>query len=299
METMFWLVLLGVFVAGYLALEGADFGAAMVLPLLGRDDRRGRDGVVAAIAPLFLGNEVWLVAAIGVAEGAFPAAEGALLSRLYPVFLVVLGAWSLRDAGLWFRRHGDDVWRWRWDCAIGVASLLLAGGWGVLLGDIVFGGTIGVGAVLCGVVLVGCCLLRGTTFLAVRLPGSARIRRIGRVASLPTAGLVVLTGVAGVAVPRAGRGWPLWLLGALLLVAVLSTWPRMSARVRSWVLGCALASAGPLVALSAFRSVTTDSATLSVLTPFVIGALPVLAACQVGLRWLCRGPVDAGNWSYF
>jgi hypothetical protein len=182
-----------------------------------------------------------------------------------------------------------------------VASVLLAGGWGVVLGDIVFGGTIGVGAVLCGVALVGCCLLRGTTFLAVRLPELDRIRRVARVASLPTAGLVLFTGVMGVAVAHAVRGWPLWLLGALLFVAALSA--RMSARsmvsVRPWVLGCALAAAGPLVALSAFPSVATDPATLSALTPFVIGALPVLAACQVALRWLCRGPVDIRNWSYF
>ncbi|HEX3590706.1 MAG TPA: cytochrome d ubiquinol oxidase subunit II [Pseudonocardiaceae bacterium] len=161
----FWLVLLGLFAAGYFVLEGADFGAGMVLAVLGRGDRSGRDDVVRAIAPRFLGNEVWMVATIGVVDGAFPKVGELLLGRGYPALIAILLGWLVRDAGLWFRRRGDATWRW--DLAIGVASVVLAGGWGVLWGRL-----LGVGITLqalSAVALAGLCVVHGLAFLG-RLP---------------------------------------------------------------------------------------------------------------------------------
>ena len=66
MET-FAYALLGLFGIGYFVLGGADIGVGMLLPFLGRDRRL----TIAAIAPFFLGNEVWLVATAGLLTAAF------------------------------------------------------------------------------------------------------------------------------------------------------------------------------------------------------------------------------------
>ncbi|SPT64287.1 cytochrome d ubiquinol oxidase subunit II [Actinomadura madurae] len=120
-------VLLAVFAGGYLVLGGADVGVGMLLPWLGRDQRERRL-VIASFAPFFLGNEVWLVAAAGLVAGAFPGLEHRLLEELFPLFVVLLIGWVVRDMGLWLRagwtrrrgagratrRSWRAVGRWRW-----------------------------------------------------------------------------------------------------------------------------------------------------------------------------------------
>lgn len=288
----FWLALLGFFLAGYVVLEGADFGAGMVLPLFGRRDQDGRDAVVRVIAPLFLGNEVWLVVAVGIAEGVFPRLDAALLSGLYPVFGLILLAWLARDAGLWFRGHGGEAWHWRWDCVIAVASGLLAVGWGVVLGDLAVGGPVfGLGPVLCGVLLAGFCVLHGSVFLARRLrpPAGARVRRVAVTLSLPLAGVAVLTAV-GLAL-TGSPGWPSWVLGAGTVVAALAVRRRNGPGVLA-LTSAVLLGAVPVMALPSFPDLPTGSAalgTLDVLTPMVLAVAPVLIASQVALWWLSRG----------
>jgi cytochrome bd-type quinol oxidase subunit 2 len=230
MQTTLWQALLGLFIAGYLALEGADFGAAMLLPVFGRRNQHGRDATVRAIAPLFLGNEVWLVAAIGVTEGAFPKLAGTLLSSLYPVFVLILVAWLTRDAGLWFRSRGNARWRWRWDCATALASAALPVGWGVVLANLALGvptHIFGLIPILSGLLLAGFCALHGTLFLSRRLPTrpAIKIRDITRVLSLPVAAAVALTGLSVAISHPSGQHWPLWLLGAILFTAAISARP--------------------------------------------------------------------------
>src|SRR5690606_21176868 len=72
--------ILAFFALGYLVLAGADIGVGMALPYLGRTPEERRE-VIAAIAPFFLGNEVWLVVTAGVLAGLFPKLEGELLDR--------------------------------------------------------------------------------------------------------------------------------------------------------------------------------------------------------------------------
>lgn len=160
MSTLFW-TLVVVFLTGYVVLEGFDFGVGMSLV---RGPAEARDRRARLISPLFLGNEVWLVAAIGLLIGAFPGIEETQAPRLYPLIVAILCGWLVRDAGLWFRRRADRDWC---DRAIVVGSLVLAFCWGYLLTDIAQGGT----AVLRpspfvgGVAAVGLSFAHGQAFL--------------------------------------------------------------------------------------------------------------------------------------
>jgi cytochrome bd-type quinol oxidase subunit 2 len=152
---------------------------------------------------------------------------------------------------------------------------------------------------LCGLLLVGFCALHGSLFLGRRLSGPAaeRTRLAARRLTLPIAGLTTITGLAIALADPPGRHWPLWLLGSLVFVAALSARARPAALPLT---SLAIAASVSLAALAGFPYLPTgNSATLAALTPFVIAALPIMIACQVGLWWLCRGPGESRSWSYF
>src|SRR6201991_1663579 len=91
-----WFVAIAVLWTGYFVLEGFDFGVGMLLPVLGRDaDPAHRESdrrvVINAIGPVWDGNEVWLITAVGAMFAAFPAWYAATLSGFYlPLLLVIL-----------------------------------------------------------------------------------------------------------------------------------------------------------------------------------------------------------------
>ncbi|MGJ6979742.1 cytochrome d ubiquinol oxidase subunit II [Aestuariimicrobium soli] len=89
--TPIWFVLIAVLWVGFFFLEGFDFGVAMLLPVLGRSDRRRRV-MVNTIGPTWDGNEVWLLTAGGAMFAAFPGWYSTLFSGLYlPLLLVLVG----------------------------------------------------------------------------------------------------------------------------------------------------------------------------------------------------------------
>jgi cytochrome bd ubiquinol oxidase subunit II len=179
-----WLGVFALLLIGYFALEGFDIGLGMLLPVLGRT-RRERDGIVAAMAPFVLANEVWLVAVAGVLFGVFPSIEGDVLFGLYPLVVSLLVSWIVRDAGLWFRRRADGgAWRSAWDWAIVVGSYGLALSWGMALVAMaggLAGPAISLPGLVGGLVVAALLAFHGWTFASWRLPGQVTgARRTGR-----------------------------------------------------------------------------------------------------------------------
>jgi len=191
-------VMLAVFAGGYLVLAGADIGVGMLLPFLGRtqDERRL---VIAGIGPFFLGNEVWLVSAAGIVAGAFPGLEHELLTELFPLFVVLLTGWVVRDMGLWLRGRVDAAaWRSLCDGAIVAGSWALALSWGGVLGSILFGGGLNAGSVV-GMVLAVLFAAHGAGLARWRLTGVLveRARRVPGGFPVTGAALVVVMVAAG------------------------------------------------------------------------------------------------------
>ncbi|MBB5775190.1 cytochrome d ubiquinol oxidase subunit II [Nonomuraea jabiensis] len=226
---------LAFFALGYLVLAGADIGVGMVLPYLGRSAAERRE-VIAAIAPFFLGNEVWLVATAGVLAGLFPELEGELLSGNYTVVVALVLSWVVRDMGLWLRgRLPGARWQTFWDGAIVAGSWGLALGWGVLLSHPL----VGMPPALVVAVLVVAALFatHGLAFAALRLHGTLRERAAvlsggageGRTYLLTAAALVAVGLLAGLRLPlEPGTSGP-------VLVPVILTLIPLLVAAQGWV----------------------------------------------------------------
>jgi len=98
---MFWVSLLAISILLYVLLDGFDLGVGMLFGLTSNETRRR--AMLGAVAPIWDGNETWLVVTAVILWGAFPAAYATLLPAFYLPLLVMLAlAWlgsylSLKD----------------------------------------------------------------------------------------------------------------------------------------------------------------------------------------------------------
>lgn len=202
-----WFVAIAALWAGYFLLEGFDFGVGALLRVLGRDDA-GRRTVLATIGPVWDGNEVWLITAIGATFAAFPAWYAGLLSTFYLPVLLILVALVLRAVAIEWRNKSAALARPWWDTAIVGCSLAIPALWGW-----VFGGVLG------GLVAVAMTLLHGARFLVLKTSGELRER------ALRLARLLLVAVLPVVAAAFVGLGaWPLLALLPLVVAPSRDGW---------------------------------------------------------------------------
>ncbi|WP_030792925.1 cytochrome d ubiquinol oxidase subunit II [Streptomyces sp. NRRL S-920] len=341
LETL-WLALLGLLLAGYFVLGGYDYGVQMLHPLLGdgegpgpEAEEPGRNAALDAIAPFFLGNEVWLVAFTGVLFGAFPHLEGSLLSGMYPLIVAILVGLVLGNAAVQLRgrAHSTLGRRW-WDALIVFGGALPAGCWGLLLGLLLHGvprrsdGSfhIGAGDVLtpfvlaCGLTTALLFAAHGAAFVSLRSAphiavrarhlGAALVRAAAAVGCLPL--LLTLFGAGASMTNRVTSV----ALTALFAAALACAWWSLSRghRVRAFAATCCatvlpvlLIGAGhyPYVLVDAAGGgmtvghAVTDGVTLRILTAFGVVLIPVILAYQSWSWWAFRGRTGRRHPSYF
>lgn len=134
-----WFCLLAVMIAMYVVLDGFDLGVGALHLVTARTDAE-REEAMAAIGPVWNGNEVWLIAGGGILFLAFPAAYAAAFSGLYFGLIIVL--WLLVGRGLALElRHQIEhpLWHTACDSVFSLASAGLALVFGVALGNVVRG----------------------------------------------------------------------------------------------------------------------------------------------------------------
>ncbi len=138
METV-WYVLVTLMLAIYVVLDGIDFGVGIVYPFVARTDAERR-AARGAINPVWVGYEVWLVAAGAALFMAFPRAYAAGFSGFYLALIIVLWLLAFRGLAIELWSHVDNVlWRQFWDAVFWGSSLLLAGVFGTALGNLIRG----------------------------------------------------------------------------------------------------------------------------------------------------------------
>ncbi|GAB6903851.1 cytochrome d ubiquinol oxidase subunit II [Kineosporia succinea] len=204
----FWFILITVLWIGYLVLEGFDFGVGMLLPILGRNDT-DRRVMINTIAPIWDGNEVWLIVAGGATFAAFPEWYATLFSGFYLPLLLILVGLIIRGVAFEYRGTIEgDRWRNLWDTAIVVGSTLPALLWGVAFANIVRGVPIDADkqftgtlftllnpyGLLGGLTTLLLFAFHGALFLGLRTEGEIRARAIALAAklSVPAIGVAVV-----------------------------------------------------------------------------------------------------------
>lgn len=179
--TLIWFLLIAVLWIGFFFLEGFDFGVAMLLPVLGKNDKEKRV-LVNTIGPTWDGNEVWLLTAGGAMFAAFPGWYASLFSGLYLPLLLVLVGLILRGVAFEYRsKHNDSKYRAMLDWFATIGSFLPALVLGVGFANFVIGlpndgllwsgsfwGLFSPFALLGGVLLLALCLTHGAAFIALK-----------------------------------------------------------------------------------------------------------------------------------
>jgi cytochrome bd ubiquinol oxidase subunit II len=175
---MFWVALLAISVLIYLLLDGFDLGVGMLYGLTRSEV--ARTTMVNTIAPVWDGNETWLIVSGVILWGAFPPAYATLMSAFYiPVIIMLLGL-ILRGVAFEFRGKTKRL-RWIWDLSFVGGSLVASFMQGVTVGALVEGlqftngqysggifGWLSTFSVLCG---IGLCLgyaLLGASWLLMK-----------------------------------------------------------------------------------------------------------------------------------
>jgi len=131
-----WAFIIVFAIVAYVVLDGFDLGIGILFPLLA--ERRHREVAMNAIAPVWDGNETWLVLGGGGLMAAFPLAYAVLLPAIYVPIVVMLLGLVFRGVAFEFRWRTERG-RGFWDLAFAAGSLAAALAQGVALGAILQG----------------------------------------------------------------------------------------------------------------------------------------------------------------
>lgn len=131
-----WIAILAFSVFMYVVLDGFDLGVGILFPLAANAQQK--DQMIEAIAPVWDGNETWLIFTGVCLLAIFPKAYAALLSLLYiPVITMLLGL-VFRGVAFEFREAGGH-WKALWDSLFHLASVLVGFMQGMILGALIQG----------------------------------------------------------------------------------------------------------------------------------------------------------------
>ena len=237
-----WTFILGLAVIMYVLLDGFDLGVGILFPFAPRPD--DRTVMMNSVAPIWDGNETWLVlGGIGM-FAAFPLAFAIVIPAVYFPILVMLLGLIFRGVAFEFRLKAQRS-RFLWDLAFFWGSLLATFAQGLVLGAYIqgfevrgreFAGTLLDWArpfpLAVGVGLVFGYVLLGATWLVMKTEGDlqrwARAKaRVGLFGVLAFIAMVSLwTPYSQPAIAERWFSWPnvAWLAPLPLATAAIAWW---------------------------------------------------------------------------
>lgn len=131
-----WAFVIAFAVFVYVVMDGFDLGLGILFPLF--PAKADRDVMMNSVAPVWDGNETWLVLGGGGLMAVFPLAYAVLMPALYTPMIAMLIGLVFRGVAFEFRWRTTAV-RNRWDVAFAGGSLLATLAQGVALGAILQG----------------------------------------------------------------------------------------------------------------------------------------------------------------
>jgi cytochrome d ubiquinol oxidase subunit II len=180
---LIWAVIIIFGIMMYVVMDGFDLGIGILFPFM--KESHDRDVMMNTVAPVWDGNETWLVLGGAGLFGAFPMAYSVVLSALYMPLILMLMGLIFRGVAFEFRFKATEAKRHLWDKAFIGGSLAATFFQGVALGAFIdgipvvnrqfAGGSLDWLApfpMFCGVALVVAYALLGCTWLIMKTEGS-------------------------------------------------------------------------------------------------------------------------------
>ena len=133
---LLWAAIIVVGVVMYVLLDGFDLGVGILFPFLPTD--QDRDLAMSSVAPIWDGNETWLVLGGAGLFAAFPLAYAVILPGTYLPLLIMLLGLIFRGVAFEFRFKAQKSRHW-WDKAFHYGSLAATVAQGVVLGAFIQG----------------------------------------------------------------------------------------------------------------------------------------------------------------
>ena len=231
-----WTLILGMAVFFYVLLDGFDLGVGVLYGLA--PDARSRNIIMNSIAPIWDGNETWLVLGGLGLLAAFPLAFAIIIPAVYFPILVMLHALVFRGVAFEFRFR-DANNKTFWDHAFCYGSAVATFSQGVVLGTFIQGfpvmgrqfagtsfGFLTLFSVFTGVALIFGYALLGAGWLILKTDGEvqAAARRHGRICLI---GVIIAIGVVSIWTPLMNHAvalrWLSWPNIVLLAPVPLAT----------------------------------------------------------------------------
>ncbi|HEY4135455.1 MAG TPA: cytochrome d ubiquinol oxidase subunit II [Alphaproteobacteria bacterium] len=220
---LIWAGIIAFAVFMYVLMDGFDLGIGILFPHA--PSHADRDLMMNSVAPVWDGNETWLVLGGGGLMAAFPLAYAVILPALYIPLLVMLIALIFRGVAFEFRFKADSS-RHLWDKAFHYGSLVATFAQGVALGAFIQGFEVSgrdyVGgsfawatpfSLLTGVGLVAGYVLLGAGWLILKTEGplqdwAFKVARVALIATLAFVAMVSL--VTPLTEPAIAARWFRW-----------------------------------------------------------------------------------------
>jgi cytochrome d ubiquinol oxidase subunit II len=319
-----WAFVIAFAVFAYVVMDGFDLGIGILFPTF--KPGRERDSAMNSVAPVWDGNETWLVLGGGGLMAAFPLAYAIILPALYAPIIVMLLALIFRGVAFEFRWR-DPAHRAFWDVAFTGGSIVGTLAQGITLGALLQGvaveGRQYAGgwwdwltpfSLLTGVSLVVGYAFLGATWLVMKTEGDMQAH-VRRMAGWLGAATIALIGVVSAVTPflkgayyENWFAWPnvlltaqvplLVLIGAVLFFRTLGRgherWPFL---LGLGLFGLSFAGLGisifPYVvpgAVTIWQAAAPDSSLIFMLVGAVV-LIPIILTYTGYAYWVFRGKV--------
>ena len=248
---LLWAMIIGFGLMMYVIMDGFDLGIGILFPFV--RDRDDRDAMVNSVAPVWDGNETWLVLGGAALLAAFPLAYAVILSALYLPLLLMLAGLIWRGVAFEFRFKADEAHKPFWDKAFAWGSYVATFSQGLALGAFINGFELRDGSyaggvfdwltpfsLFTGLAMILAYALLGASWLVMKTEGAlqARMRELGRPVTL-----AVLATIAAVSLwtplahPQIASRWfalpNLILLAPVPALVVLTGWALLRAMRQS------------------------------------------------------------------